>query len=127
VTEALDKALAHRVDGTPHDDGDRRGCLLERGQRRPCGAQGAPPRAVTQLSHMSSYLGMGFLPRVRQASPAGGPRSHNAHLSADAPGHLRPVAAVSVSVTPGFPRIARWTMASSSGGGAVLGGASTGL
>jgi hypothetical protein len=39
-------------------------------------AQGAPPRAVTQLSHMSSYLGMAF--RARQASPAGKPRLHNA-------------------------------------------------
>ena len=37
VCEALDEPLTYRVAGDRHDDGDRRGRLLERAQRRPGG------------------------------------------------------------------------------------------
>jgi hypothetical protein len=67
------------------------------------------------------------------SAPARHPRGRRGHQAAlraswpqrlDAPGHLRAAAGVSASAsaTPGFPRVARWTMASSSGSGAVPGG-----
>ena len=42
VSEALDDPDAHRIAGGRHDDGDRRGRLLERGQPRPRGRSRPP-------------------------------------------------------------------------------------
>jgi hypothetical protein len=49
MTETLGEPRGHRVAGTPHNDGDRRRRLLERGQRRPSGDDHVDPE-TDQLS-----------------------------------------------------------------------------
>ena len=83
--EALNKPLAHRVAGARHDDGDRRGRLLERGQHWPSGDDHVDP----ETDQLSRQVREALPPDHALGARRGAPLDQHPHLRHDDPSVTR--------------------------------------